>query len=54
MRAAVITDIHGNLPAREAVPARVREIGVDELRRGGDLIGDGTGAAFAEKPAVAA
>ena len=41
MRVAVITDIHGNLPALEAVLGRVREIGVDELYCGGDLVGYG-------------
>jgi putative phosphoesterase len=37
----VITDIHGNLPALQAVLGRVREIGVEELYCGGDLVGYG-------------
>jgi putative phosphoesterase len=38
---AVITDIHGNLPALEAALARVDEIGPDALYCGGDLVGYG-------------
>ena len=30
-RAAVITDIHGNLPALEAALARIDELGIDAL-----------------------
>ena len=41
MRVAAIADIHGNLPAREAVLDRVAEIGVDDLYCGGDLVGYG-------------
>jgi putative phosphoesterase len=41
VRAAVITDIHGNLPALEAALARIDEIGVDALYCGGDLVGYG-------------
>lgn len=41
MRVAVITDIHGNLPALQAVLGRVREIGVEGLYCGGDLVGYG-------------
>jgi putative phosphoesterase len=41
MRIAVITDIHGNLPALEATLRRVREVGVDEVYCGGDLVGYG-------------
>ena len=40
-RVAVITDIHGNLPALEAVLARVEELGVEEVYCGGDLVGYG-------------
>jgi len=40
-RVAVITDIHANLPALEAVLARVDELGVDGLYCGGDLVGYG-------------
>jgi putative phosphoesterase len=38
---AVITDIHGNLPALEAALARIEEIGVDAVYCGGDLVGYG-------------
>jgi len=41
MRVAVITDIHGNLPALEAVLAAIESIGVDETYCGGDLVGYG-------------
>src|SRR5947209_7456268 len=40
-RVAVITDIHGNLPALEATLAAVDEIGVDAVYCGGDLVGYG-------------
>ena len=40
-RVAVITDIHGNLPALEAALARIEEIGVDSVYCGGDLVGYG-------------
>jgi putative phosphoesterase len=40
-RVAVITDIHGNLPALEAALARIDSIGVDSLYCGGDLVGYG-------------
>ncbi len=40
-RVAVITDIHGNLPALEAALARVEELGIDEIYCGGDLVGYG-------------
>lgn len=39
--AAIITDIHGNLPALEAALARVEEIGPDAVYCGGDLVGYG-------------
>jgi hypothetical protein len=38
---AVITDIHGNLPALEAALARIEELGIDEIYCGGDLVGYG-------------
>ncbi|MBE2320902.1 metallophosphoesterase family protein [Solirubrobacter sp. CPCC 204708] len=38
---AVITDIHGNLPALEAALARIDELGIDEIYCGGDLVGYG-------------
>ena len=40
-RFAVITDIHGNLPALEASLAAIDAIGVDGLFCGGDLVGYG-------------
>jgi putative phosphoesterase len=39
---AIITDIHGNLPALEAALARVEEIGPDAVYCGGDLVGYGS------------
>ncbi len=41
MRIAVITDIHGNLTALEAVLAALGSIGVDGIYCGGDLVGYG-------------
>jgi putative phosphoesterase len=41
MRVAVITDIHGNLPALEASLAAIDAIGVDATYCGGDLVGYG-------------
>jgi putative phosphoesterase len=41
MSVAVITDIHGNLPALEAALARVDELGVEMIYCGGDLVGYG-------------
>jgi len=41
MRIAVITDIHGNLPALEAALAAIAAIGVDGVYCGGDLVGYG-------------
>ena len=38
---AVITDIHGNLSALEAVLARIEELGVEQTYCGGDLVGYG-------------
>lgn len=40
-RVAVITDIHGNLPALEASLAAIQAIGVDRIYCGGDLVGYG-------------
>lgn len=41
MQVAVITDIHANLPALEAVLGEIEVIGVDGLYCGGDLVGYG-------------
>ncbi len=38
---AVITDIHGNLPALQAALARIEELGIDSVFCGGDLVGYG-------------
>ena len=40
-RIAVITDIHGNLPALEASLQAIDALGVDEIYCGGDLVGYG-------------
>jgi putative phosphoesterase len=40
-RVAVITDIHANLPALEAVVEHIEERGVDAIYCGGDLVGYG-------------
>ncbi len=40
-RIALITDIHGNLPALEASLAAIEAIGVDDIYCGGDLVGYG-------------
>jgi putative phosphoesterase len=39
--AAVITDIHANLPALQAVLARIDELGIQSVFCGGDLVGYG-------------
>jgi putative phosphoesterase len=39
--AAVITDIHGNLPALQAVLGRIEELGIEQVFCGGDLVGYG-------------
>jgi putative phosphoesterase len=39
--AAVITDVHGNLPALEAALARIEELGIERVFCGGDLVGYG-------------
>jgi putative phosphoesterase len=38
---AVITDIHGNLPALQAALARIAELGISDIYCGGDLVGYG-------------
>lgn len=38
---AVITDIHGNLPALQATLARIEELGIESVFCGGDLVGYG-------------
>jgi putative phosphoesterase len=38
---AIITDIHGNLPALEAALNRIDELGVERVYCGGDLVGYG-------------
>ena len=38
---AVITDIHGNLPALEASLERIEELGIERVYCGGDLVGYG-------------
>ena len=38
MRVAVLNDVHGNLPALEAVLAEVAALDVDEILVGGDVI----------------
>ena len=40
-RVAVITDIHGNLPALEAALERIDELGISRVFCGGDLVGYG-------------
>jgi predicted phosphodiesterase len=52
--AAVITDIHGNLPALAAALARIDELGIARVFCGGDLVGygprpDGVCALIAER-----
>jgi predicted phosphodiesterase len=39
--AAVITDVHANLPALQAALARIDELGISEIYCGGDLVGYG-------------
>jgi putative phosphoesterase len=39
--AAVITDVHANLPALQAALARIDELGVERVYCGGDLVGYG-------------
>jgi len=40
-RAAVITDIHANLPALEAALSRIEGLGIERVYCGGDLVGYG-------------
>ncbi len=40
-RVAIITDIHGNLPALEAALARTADLEIDDVYCGGDLVGYG-------------
>jgi predicted phosphodiesterase len=40
-RVAVITDIHGNLPALTAALDRIAELGIERVYCGGDLVGYG-------------
>ena len=40
-RVAVITDIHGNLPALQASLARIEALGIERIYCGGDLVGYG-------------
>jgi putative phosphoesterase len=40
-RAAVITDIHANLPALEAALERIADLGIEQIYCGGDLVGYG-------------
>jgi putative phosphoesterase len=39
--AAVITDIHGNLPALKAALERIEQLGIESVYCGGDLVGYG-------------
>ena len=41
MAVAVITDIHGNLPALQSALARIDELGIERVYCGGDLVGYG-------------
>jgi putative phosphoesterase len=41
MTAAVITDVHANLPALQAALRRIDELGIDRIYCGGDLVGYG-------------
>jgi putative phosphoesterase len=40
-RVAIITDIHGNLPALQAALSRIDELGIERVYCGGDLVGYG-------------
>ncbi len=40
-RVAVITDIHGNLPALESALERIEQLGIERAYCGGDLVGYG-------------
>jgi putative phosphoesterase len=41
-RAAIITDLHGNMPALEAALGRIEQLGVADVYCGGDLVGYGS------------
>jgi putative phosphoesterase len=41
VRVAVITDIHGNVPALEAALRRIEELEIEDVYCGGDLVGYG-------------
>jgi putative phosphoesterase len=38
---AIVTDIHANLPALEAALTRIKELGIEQIYCGGDLVGYG-------------
>ena len=42
MRVAVVSDVHGNLTALEAVIADISAVGADQVVCGGDLVGSGS------------
>ena len=42
MKIAVVSDIHGNLAALEAVIADLKHVGADLVVHGGDLVGGGS------------
>jgi Icc-related predicted phosphoesterase len=54
---AVITDIHGNLPALNATLERIEQLGIDRVFCGGDLVGYGPSpnevCALIEQPRIA-
>jgi putative phosphoesterase len=41
MRVAVVSDVHGNLTALDAVVADLKQVGPDVIVHGGDLVGSG-------------
>lgn len=45
MRVAVVSDIHGNVTALDAVIADLKHVGADLVVHGGDLVGGGSSAA---------
>ena len=54
-RVAVITDVHGNLPALEAARVRIDELGIERIHCGGDQVADsGLPSEYGEKLLVAA
>ena len=42
MRIAVVSDVHDNVAAFEAVVADLRQVGADLVVHGGDLVGTGS------------